>query len=160
MNHDGKPMLESFEDLVNGCLETGRRFHLLYVYMRLTGAPGNDADREALFPGQDLAGIDSLGTIAFDAHEPVKPGLTFEGMRENADNYHPGWDVVFVMTARNADDSPVDDEQARQFLADMRERIMTGNFPDWAPVFDRTGAIKSIERSRPVEFDSGGKRPN
>ena len=153
-------MLESFEDLVNGCLETGRRFHLLYVYMRLTGAPGDEADREALFPGQDLAGIDSLGTIAFDAFEPVKPGLTFEQMRGNADNYCPHWDVVFVMTARNADDSPVDDDQAREHLADMRERIMTGNFPDWAPVFDRTGAIKSIERSKPVDISGTDRRAN
>lgn len=153
-------MLESFEDLVDGCLETGRPFHLLYVYMRLADAPEDGAEREALFPGQDLGGIDALGTIAFDAFEPVKPGLTFERMRENADNYHPGWDVVFVMTARNADDSPVSDEQAREFLADMRERIMSGDFPDWAPIFDRTGALKSIERSRPVDVSGAGRRDN
>jgi hypothetical protein len=153
-------MLESFEDLVGGCLETGKPFHLLYVYMKLSDAPGNGADREALFPGQDLAGIDALGTIAFDAYEPVKPGLTFERMRENADNYHPGWDVVFIMTARNADGSPITDGQAREHLADMRERIMSGDFPDWAPIFDRTGALKSIERSRPVDLSGQGRRAN
>lgn len=153
-------MLTTFEDLVNGCLETGKRFHLLYVYMQIASAPVSDTARETLFPGQDLAGIESLGTIAFDAHEPIRPGLTFEAMRKNADNYFPDWDVVFVMTARNADDSPVDDDQAKDFLADMRERIMTGNFPEWAPIFDRTGTLKGIDRAHPVDLGDGERRPN
>lgn len=152
-------MLHTFEDLVEGCLATGRRFHLLYVYLRLTRAEGDDA-LQALFPDQDLSGVDSLGVILFDAHEPVKPGLTFAAMRANADAYCALWDVVFVMTARNADDSPVSDAQAREFLADMRERILSGQFPDWAPVFDKGGALKGVERSRPVRVGGEGGRRN
>jgi len=146
-------VLRTFEDLVNGCLETGRRFHLLYVYLRLTRPEGDDAL-------QDLSGVDSLGVVLFDAHEPVKPGLTFAAMRENADAYCALWDVVFVMTARNADDSPVTDAQAKEFLADMRERILSGEFPDWAPVFDKSGALKGVEQSRPIRLGGEGGRRN
>ena len=142
-------MLRTFEDLISGCLETGRRFHLLYVYMQLADAPG---DADALFPGQDLAGIESFGRILFDAHEPVRPGLTFEAMRAHADAHCPDWDIVFVMTARNADDAPVGPDQARDYLADMRRRILAGEFPDWAPIFDRDGALKGLDRAAPVNL--------
>lgn len=152
-------MLETFEDLVNGCLETGRRFHLLYVYMQLSTAL-QDGAMEELFPGQDLAGIESLGGILFDAHEPVKPGLTFNAMRDHADDYCPDWDVVFVMTARNADDSPVTDGQAKEFLTDMREKILSGNFPQWAPIFDKAGTLKSIDRAQPVNLAGADRRKN
>jgi len=152
-------MLRTFEDLVHGCLESGRRFHLLYVYLRLSRTDGDEA-LQALFPGQDLSGVDSIGVILFDAHEPVKPDLTFQAMRDSADAYCDLWDVVFVMTARNADDSPVTDAQAKQFLADMRERILSGEFPDWAPIFDKNGALKGLERSRPIRVGGEGGRRN
>lgn len=150
-------MLRTFEDLVNGCLRTGRRHQLLYVYMRLADAPRDEAARQ-LFPGQDLEGLDGLGVIRFDAHEPVVPGLTFADMRAHADAYSPDWDVVFVMTARNADDSPVTDDQAKAFLADMRGRIMAGEFPAWAPIFDRQGALKGVDRARPIDLAGPARR--
>ncbi|WP_419785684.1 hypothetical protein [Pseudodesulfovibrio sp.] len=151
--------MRTFEDLISGCLETGRRFHLLYVYLRLA-RPEGDATLAELFPDQDMSGVDSLGVILFDAHEPVKPGLTFETMRAHADAYCDKWDVVFIMTARNADDSPVTDEQAKNFLADMRERILSGKFPEWAPVFDHDGALKGVDKARPIRIDPAHRRSN
>jgi len=150
-------MPRTFEDLISGCLETGRRFHLLYVYMQLADAPAGDA-AQALFPGSDLAGIESVGRILFDAHEPVRPGLTFAAMRENADAHCPDWDIVFILTARNADDSPVGPDQARDYLADMRRRILAGAFPEWAPIFTREGALKALSGAVSVDLAGPDRR--
>jgi len=152
-------MPRTFEDLVSGCLATGRRFHLLYVYMKLADAPEGEAAR-ALFPGRDLAGIESVGRILFDAHEPVRPGLTFAAMRASADTHCPDWDIVFVLTARNADDSPVGPEQASNYLADMRRRILAGAFPERAPIFTREGALKALSRAVPVSLAGPDRRTN
>ncbi|QGY39937.1 hypothetical protein GM415_07295 [Pseudodesulfovibrio cashew] len=150
-------MLSTFEDLVNACLGSGKHFHLLYVYMKTAAMPAGDVG-QALFPGQDVAGLDNLCTIQFDAHEPVKPGLTFAEMVSHADSYCPDWDVVFVQTARNRSNAPVSDEQAKIFLADMREKILSGNFPQGAPIFDKQGNLKGIQRSAPIRVNDSTHR--
>jgi len=152
----GEVMLKTFEDLVNACLGSGKRFHLLYVYMKMAATPSH-SEMQELFPDDDVDGVSSVSTIMFDAHEPVKPGLTFADMVTNADNYHSDWDVVFVMTARNASDSPLTDEQAKEFLANMREKILSGEFPAGAPIFDKNGNLKGIDKAVPIRVGGVGK---
>lgn len=152
-------MLKTFEDLVSACLQSGKRFHLLYAYMKLAATPSGTELRE-LFPDQDVSGVQNVSTIMFDAHEPVKPGLTFAQMVANADNYFADWDLVFVLTARNASDSPVTDEQAKEFLADMREKILAGEFPAGAPIFDREGNLKGIDKAVPIRMGKVGRQMN
>lgn len=151
--------MRTFEDLVHACLQAGGETRLLYVYVKMVEAPDSRALQE-LFPGEDVAGIEALSAIVFDAHEPVKPGLVFADMVEKADGYCADWDVVFVMTSRNADGSPVSDEQATENLADMRARIMAGKFSGNAPIFDRTGALKGIDRAVAVRLDEAGAKVN
>ena len=152
-------MLKTFEDLTNACLQSGKRFHLLYVYMKMAATPGN-SDLQGLFPDQDVSGVDNVSTILFDAHEAVKPGMTFAEMVRNADGHYPGWDVVFVMTARNESDAPLTDIQAKEFLADMREKILSGEFPTGAPIFDRDGNLKGIDKAVPIRMDKTPREIN
>jgi len=152
-------VLHTFDDLVSACLEKGDNFRLLYVYMNMTEAPPEATLRE-LFPETDTSDIKNISSILFDAHEPIKPGLTFESMVKKADEYCPDWDVVFVQAASNMDGSIVSDEQANEFLADMRNKIMTGKFPANGPIFDRNGHLKAIDKAQPLSVHQAGEKIN
>ncbi|CCH48919.1 hypothetical protein [Pseudodesulfovibrio piezophilus] len=152
-------MLRTYEELIEACLETGHPHHILYVYVKMTDALPAE-DMKLLFPDQDIGDVSSLSSIVFDAHEPVHAGLTFEGMVRNADGFCPEWDVVFIMTARNAYDSPITEKQAKGFLKDMRGKIASGTFPKGAPIFDRSGTLKGIDRAEPLHTRGMGQTIN
>lgn len=152
-------MLSTFEEFVSACLSTGVEYRFLYVYMKLS-ASLPEAEMRTLFPDAEVTGLQNIGTIMFDAHEPVKPGLTFDEMRKCADGYSPDWDVVFVTAAKSGNDAPLTDDDVKEFLADMRERIMAGNFPHNAPIFDREGNLKSIDRAQPLQVRDSGQSVN
>lgn len=143
-------MLTTFDDLVNECLKTGIPIRLLYVYVKMPQT--SKAALQGQFPEAPTSDAGGIGcSIAFDAHEPVKPGLTFAGMLANADAHNPDWDIVFVGMAKGRNGSPPTDAQANRFLADMTQKIVSGAIPPNAPIFDRSGRHMSVIKMSPSQ---------
>ncbi|QJB56456.1 hypothetical protein [Pseudodesulfovibrio sp. zrk46] len=140
---------------MSACLASGKNYHLLYVYMKREFA--SPEMLAAMLPDQDVSGLQEISAILFDAHEPVYPGLTFEQMAAHADGVTTDWDVVFILTARNESNKPLTDEQAKKHLADMREKIMAGEFPVGAPIFDRNGDLKALDKAAPIQMAATGR---
>lgn len=142
-------MLQTYEDLVNACLTSDRPVHLLYFFMRVETMPSEE-DREALFPDQDLAGLESMCSLLFDAHEPVKPDLSFARLVAKGDSVNPDWNMVMVMTMRSTENQPPTVEQGQEALAKLRVRFASGDIPPGVPVFDRDGNARGIGKSVPL----------
>jgi len=70
--------------------------------------------------------------ILFDAHQPVEIGLTMADIRATADAENADWNFVVVGIAKNSNASLPSEDQAKAFLADMREKVMIGDIGDFA----------------------------
>lgn len=123
----------SFEDLVSQCLLSGLKQRLLYVFVRVSAM--DEVSRRELGIDDEEAGFVQ---VMLDAHQPVEPGLKFDQVREAADAHSTDWTLCIVGIAKNSDTSLPSEDQARSFLADMRERVLAGDVDDFA-VLDRDG---------------------
>lgn len=142
--------VENFDELVSNCVMSGFKNRMLYVFLRV-GAMDSETKAEVL--GPDAADEDAgFVQVLFDAHQPAAHGLTFDSVRETADAQTEDWDLVVVGIAQNSDASLPTDEQARSFLANMRDRILAGDVSDFA-ILDRTGNPVAVETE--VVPDSG-----
>lgn len=123
----------NFEDLVTQCVISGFKHRLLYVFVRISAM--DEETRRQMGIEDDEAGFVQ---IQFDAHQPAEPGLKFEQVRDVADAHNTDWSLCVVSIAKNSDASLPSEEQAQEFLADMRERVLAGDIDDYA-VLDRNG---------------------
>ena len=123
---------DSFDDLVQQCVSSGTQHAMLYVFLRVS--PVDPAQHPEL--GEDDEA--TMVQVLFDAHQPVAHGLNFSSVCETADKQNPDWNMVVVGVARNADASQPSAEQAQAFLADIREKIMSGMIDGYA-LLDRDG---------------------
>lgn len=147
-------MLKTYEDMVNVCLSSDRPVHFLYFFLKLTDMPSGD-EGSALFPDQDLTGVESVCTLVFDAHEQVRPGLTFAQLIDKGDISGADWDLVMVFTMRSKTDAPITAEQTEQALLQLRAGILSGDFPRGIPVFDKEGRAREFDRVTPLAARSG-----
>lgn len=128
---------ETFDEIVAECVTSGSKSRLLYVFIRIGVM---DAETKKAVLGADAADEDAgFVQVLLDAHQPAAHGLTFEAVRDAADAQNKEWDMVVVAVAKNSDNTLPSDEQARGFLASMRERVLEGDIGDFA-ILDRTGA--------------------
>lgn len=128
-------MIGSYEEAVQLCLAVGKPTRFLYVFIKSLDI--DPATQAQVFDRQksDRAGY---LTVAFDAHEPVMPGLTFDRLVADADGRERDWDMVAVSFAHNGDGSEPTAEQAEHYLADIRRRLQSGE-TDGFFFFNRAG---------------------
>ena len=132
---------DTFDELVSKCVLSGFQHRLLYVFIRIHAIEDEALASQADADEETAAGVVQ---ILFDAHQPAQPGLTFEQVREAADAQTPDWNFIVVGIAKNSDASLPDNEQAKLFLVDMREKILAGQIDDLA-FLDRTGAPVGVQ---------------
>jgi len=132
---------DTFDDLVSKCVLSGFQHRLLYVFIRIHAIEDETMASQAGADEETAAGVVQ---ILFDAHQPAQPGLTFDQVRDAADNQTPDWNFIVVGVARNSDASLPDDEQAKLFLVNMREKILAGQIDDLA-FLDRTGSPVGVQ---------------
>lgn len=136
---------DTFDDLVANCVISGFKHRMLYVFVRVESMD-EETRREMFGDDANAAAAEDAGfvQIIFDAHQPVNVGLTFDSVRDTADAQDPSWNMVVVTVAKNSDASLPTDEQANAILANMRERIMSGDVADFA-ILDRDGTPVGVE---------------
>ncbi|NQV84724.1 MAG: hypothetical protein HQ494_13000 [Rhodospirillales bacterium] len=122
---------DNFDDLVSKCVLSGFPHRMLYVFIR---AAFSDDDGDAVGAVQ----------ILFDAHQPVQIGLTIDDVRATADGQNSNWNFVVVGIAKNSDATLPSEDQAKAFLADMREKVLVGDIGDFA-FLDRDGEPVAVE---------------
>jgi len=120
---------DNFDDLVSKCVLSGFPHRMLYVFIRATFTDEDDGDDQGGDQGGDMIGAVQ---ILFDAHQPVEIGLTMADIRATADGENTDWNFVVVGIAKNSDASLPSEDQAKAFLADMREKVMIGDIGDFA----------------------------
>ncbi|MHA1597266.1 MAG: hypothetical protein ACTSV1_00960 [Alphaproteobacteria bacterium] len=146
---------DDFEELVSKCVLSGFPHRLLYVFVHAAFMDENDM-------GDGNEGEEAgVVQVLFDAHQPAQPGLTFDEVRKVADAQNPDWNIVVVGIAKNSDASKTSDEQAVAFLADMRDKVLTGDIENFS-LLDRDGQALDIgtdvvDADEPD--DSGGTPP-
>jgi len=123
---------DNFDDLVSKCVLSGFPHRMLYVFIRATFTDEDD----------DGAVVGAV-QILFDAHQPVEIGLTMADIRATADAENTDWNFVVVGIAKNSDASLPSEDQAKAFLADMREKVMIGDIGDFS-FFGRDGESVDI----------------
>ena len=144
-------MVASYEEAVQLCLAVGKPTRFLYVFIKsLDIDPATEAQ---MFDGQksDKAGY---LTVAFDAHEPVAPDLTFDRLVAQADKRDATWDMIAVSFAHNGDGSEPSAEQAEHYLADIRRRLLSGE-TDGFFFFNRAGQPLELS-ARVIQGRSAG----
>jgi len=132
---------DNFEELVSKCVLSGFQHRLLYVFIRIHAI---EDDNLAAQTGADEEMGAGVVQILFDAHQPAQPGLTFDQIREAADRQTPDWNFIVVGISKNSDASLPDEEKAKAFLIDMREKILAGQIDDLA-FLDRTGSPVGVQ---------------
>ncbi len=132
---------DKFEELVSKCLLSDFQHRLLYVFIRVHAIEDEELAAQA---GADQDTGAGVVQILFDAHQPAQPGLTFDQVREAADNQTPDWNFIVVGIAKNSDASLPDEAKAQELLTDMREKILVGQI-DHLAFLDRTGSPVGIE---------------
>lgn len=116
-------MVGSYEEAVQLCLAVGKPTRFLYVFIKSLDI--DQATEAQMFDGQKSDKSGYL-TVAFDAHEPVIPGLTFDRLIRDAEGQEREWDMVAISFAHNGDGSEPTAEQAEHYLADIRRRLLAG----------------------------------
>jgi hypothetical protein len=132
---------DNFDDLVSKCVLSEFPHRMLYVFIH---AAFTEDEGEAVGAVQ----------ILFDAHQPVQVGLTMDGVRATADAQNSDWNFVVVGIAKNSDASLPSEDQAKAFLADMREKVLIGDLEGFA-FLDRTGHPVFVETEE-IADDSEG----
>jgi len=132
---------DNFDDLVSKCVMSGFPHRMLYVFIR------------AAFTEEDGETVGAV-QILFDAHQPVQVGLNMAEVCATADAQNSGWNFVVVGIAKNSDASLPSEEQAKAFLADMREKVLIGDIGDFA-FLDRDGQPVAVETEEVPEDGKG-----
>jgi len=135
-------LADNFDDLVSKCVLSGFPHRMLYVFLRAAFV-----EEEAL--GEDVGAVQ----ILFDAHQPVQVDLSMDDVRATADAQNADWNFLIVGIAKNSDASLPSEDQAKAFLADMREKILVGDIGDFA-FLDRNGQPVAVE-TEAVPDDGG-----
>lgn len=139
-------MITSYEDLVEQCVATGKPHWFLYVFLKTS--PMDPATQQQLLGDE---GVGTFVSIAFDAHEPVKPSLTFPLLVANADTHSTEWSHVVIAPASEI----ASDAQLAGFIHDLRQRILGGHASDFI-VFSREGKPTAPTRSATLSGPNSG----